>query len=495
VNTSAVPSGTDLENAIVGNAPGSNSADSERTAPDQKSPNDRDSAVYSAAVGPAAVGASERLTAAPAFSGPTAATSWTIRDFHESDIERAVQLCEDTRLLPDSTPLNLVDLVLSLRSQHPAIVAVSKSALLGFIIAEVRGDRAAVTGMRIDPQWRHQKIGSQLLRALEDRLLHLGVRRVEALLGHGQIGEEALINRGFTATHGLTLYSKDEPLAPSEVNVLEAWGGELIDANAWDEIAGMTELKRVIDDRIVRPILEDDLAKAYGLRVPATVILFGPPGTGKTSFARAVAGRLGWPFVELLSSKLASSENGLATELGRALSELGQLDHVVAFIDEFDEISANRTANPGTQAVVNELLKAIPPFRSQPGRLLICATNFIERIDPAIIRPGRFDLVVPVGPPDDQARCAMWESAVARTISDGVDIAALATATRGFTPADLFLSAERAAFGGFTRTRQGQAPAPITTSDFLEAIRATRPSLNDDALGAFDRESRIHQRL
>jgi transitional endoplasmic reticulum ATPase len=491
MSTSSVPTGADLENAVDIDASAPVALPSEGTS--EPSPTiDTD---FAAASKPPTVTAAESSKTIPASAAQVASSSWTIRDFHESDIERAVQLCEDTRLLPDSTPLNLVDLVLSLRSQHPAVVAVSKNSLVGFIIAEVRGDRAAVTGMRIDPQWRHQRIGSQLLRALEDRLLHLGVRRVEALLGPGQIGEEALSNRGFTATRGLTLYSKDEPLAPSEVSLLDAWGGELIDANAWDEIAGMTELKRVIDDRIVRPILEDDLAKTYGLRVPATVILFGPPGTGKTSFARAVAGRLGWPFVELLSSKLASSENGLATELGRALSELGQLDHVVAFIDEFDEISANRTANPGTQAVVNELLKAIPPFRSQPGRLLICATNFIERIDPAIIRPGRFDLVVPVGPPDDQARCAMWESAVARTISEGVDVSALAAATRGFTPADLFLAAERAAFGGFTRTRQGQIPAPITTSDFLEAIRATRPSLNDDALGSFDRESRIHQRL
>jgi transitional endoplasmic reticulum ATPase len=421
--------------------------------------------------------------------------SWVVRDFHESDIEQAVQLYEDTRLLPDSTPLNLVDLVLALRSQQPAIVAVSKSSIIGFIIAEVRGDRAAVAGMRIDPQWRHQKIGSQLLRALEDRLLHLGVRRIEALLGPGQIGEEALNNRGFTATEGLVLYSKDEPLAPSEVSVLDAWGGEFIEHNAWENIAGMAELKQVIEARIVRPILEDDLAKAFGLRVPATVILFGPPGTGKTSFAKAVAGRLGWPFVELLSSKLASSQNGLATELGRALHELGQLDHVVAFIDEFDEISANRTSNPDTQGVVNELLKAIPPFRSQPGRLLICATNFIERLDPAIIRPGRFDLVVPVGPPDDSARFAMWESAVAKTISVGVDLDALVAVTRGFTPADLFLAAERAAFVGFMRTRQGDPPTPISTADFMEAISNTRPSLNEESLAHFEAQSQSHQRL
>jgi transitional endoplasmic reticulum ATPase len=254
-------------------------------------------------------------------------------------------------------------------------------------------------------------------------------------------------------------------------------------------------LKGVIENRIVQPILQVGLSQVFGLQVPSTVMLFGPPGTGKTSFARAVAGRLGWPFVELLSSKLASTENGLATELGRALHELAQLDHVVAFIDEFDEISANRTSHPGSQAVVNELLKAIPPFRSQPGRLLICATNFIDRIDPAIIRPGRFDLVVPVGPPDRVARQAMWTTATQRTLAGDVNVDDLAGATHGFTPADLFLAAERAAFAGFTRTQIGQQPVPLTTEDFLAAITGTRPSLTDSDLDEFDQQAQLHQRM
>ncbi len=372
-------------------------------------------------------------------------TSWIVREFHDSDTERLIQLHYDTRILTDSTPLTVIDLITSLRAGNPATVAISADTLIGFVVAEVLGDRATVSALRIDPHWRGQGLGSQLIRSIEDRLLHSGVRRVEALLGPGQIGEEALINRGFTATQGLTLYSKDEPLAPTAVSVLDAWGGELVDESEWEAIAGMTEVKGVIENRVVRPIMQVGLAQVFGLQVPSTVMLFGPPGTGKTSFARAVAGRLGWPFVELLSSKLASNENGLAGELGRALHELGQLDHVVAFIDEFDEISANRTSHPGSQAVVNELLKGIPPFRAQPGRLLICATNFIDRIDPAIIRPGRFDLVVPVGPPDTIAREAMWASAVRRTLTANVAVDELAAATHGFTPADLFLAAERSA--------------------------------------------------
>ena len=115
-------------------------------------------------------------------------------------------------------------------------------------------------------------------------------------------------------------------------------------------------------------------------------ILYGPPGTGKTTFARALAGRLGWPFVELLPSKLASGEGTLANELREAFIELGRLDHVVIFIDEFDEIAPARESRPASAGVVNELLKSIPELRRRPGKLLVCATNFVETIDPAVMR-------------------------------------------------------------------------------------------------------------
>ena len=126
----------------------------------------------------------------------------------------------------------------------------------------------------------------------------------------------------------------------------------------WAAVAGMTDLKALIEDRVLLPVLEPEIASEYGLRPPATLMLFGPPGTGKTSFARAIAGRLGWPFVELLPSKLASATGGLAAELRRAFHELGQLEHIVAFVDEFEELASNRQDRPEMQGVVNLMLAA-----------------------------------------------------------------------------------------------------------------------------------------
>nr|WP_308435367.1 AAA family ATPase [Streptomyces cavourensis] len=107
-----------------------------------------------------------------------------------------------------------------------------------------------------------------------------------------------------------------------------------------------------------------------------------PPGTGKSTFAQAVPSRLGWPFVELFPSRLAL-EDGLANGLGRRFEEIAQLDHVLVFIDEVEEVAGARNlAAPVSVGVVNELLKSIVRFRDRDGRLLVCATNTVAALDP-----------------------------------------------------------------------------------------------------------------
>ena len=411
-----------------------------------------------------------------------------IRDLLASDIGSAVRLLEDCRGLPDTKPADIAQFVSDVSSGAPGVVAVVDDRIIGVVQARTVSDDAWINVVMIDAGWRHQGLGSAMLHRLEDKLLHLGVRKISALLSSSQAGETALVNRGFTSTHDLVLYEKLEPLAPTSMRIVDQYGGEILSAELWDRVAGMFEEKKIINGRVVAPLADPSTASKVGVKAPATVLLFGPPGTGKTTFAKAIAGRLGWPFIELLPSKLESGAESMSAELRSAMSELLQLDHAVVFIDEFDEIASAREHQPATKGVVNELLKMIPAYRSAPGHLLVCATNFVGDIDSAVLRPGRFDLVIPIGPPDLSARRSLWEAALADLDQRGADIEKLATKTDGYTPGDIELAAQRAAAVAFDRIREGLEPAYISPEDLDTAVARTKASVSSDIRERFAEE-------
>ena len=420
---------------------------------------------------------------------------YAIRDLIPSDISSSVRLLEACQGVGDSRPTDIAQFVADANSDAPIVVAVNGKEVVGILSARISNDDAWIHVVAISPAWRNQGVGSAMIRRLEERLLHAGVRKISAILSNFKAGQTALINRGFTQTHGLVLYEKSEPLEPSTMRVLDEWGGELLDERLWERVAGMTEEKDLIESRVIAPLIDIDLAQRLGVNPPSSVMLFGPPGTGKTTFARAIAGRLGWPFVELLPSKLAGRNDNLAAELRNALTELSQLDNIVVFIDEFDEIASAREHNPSTRGVVNELLKMIPTFRSRPGRLLICATNFIANIDPAVLRPGRFDLLIPIGPPDDKARLALWTNALKLVAAVDADFDRLVEVTEGFTPGDIELAAQRAASTAFNRVRSGGTPDHVTDDDLSAAVSRTPSSINNDILTHFKAEADTFGRI
>ncbi len=136
----------------------------------------------------------------------------------------------------------------------------------------------------------------------------------------------------------------------------------------------MVKEKTLIERRIVLPLSRPSESAEHGVIPPRAIVLFGPPGTGKTTFASAIASRLGWPLVELFPACLAAGDGGLPAGLSEAFDQLHELDNVVAFINEVEEVAARRQQGPivGT-AVVNEL--QVPRSFPKPTGSIACVRN------------------------------------------------------------------------------------------------------------------------
>lgn len=380
----------------------------------------------------------------------------------------------------------VAEVMAAARGGQPAVVAQIGDEVVGMAVARTDGERAWVLLVALAARWRHRGIGSALLADLERRLRSVGVRKICTLLPEGATGSAALENSGYTRRDGLVYYEMVEHLRPDQANLLAELGGRLLPPGLWQELAGMEREKRLIEQCIIAPLAHPDIANRYRVRPPKAVILFGPPGTGKTSFAKGISSRLGWPFIELFPSRLAAvADGGLAASLREVFSDLAELDELVLFIDEVEEIAIARAGASTTETgVTNELLKLIPSFREHDRCLLVCATNSVRSLDSAFLRPGRFDYVIPVGPPDEPARAAVWKRYLGEGDS-GIDVDQLVAATELFTPADIEFAARKGAQVAFDREMRHGTGEPPTTADHLAAIGDIRPTLTAAILAEF----------
>jgi SpoVK/Ycf46/Vps4 family AAA+-type ATPase len=332
-----------------------------------------------------------------------------------------------------------------------------------------------------------------MLAALEQRMAPQGLTKLSILVPGEQNQFGALTKAGFQDRAHLSYFEREIPVKQHEMTVLRELGGRILPRDLWGSIAGMRAEKELLERRLVLPLSDPTLAEQFGVQPPRSIVLFGPPGTGKTTFAKAVASRLQWPFVEVFPSRLAHGPQGLAGGLRKTFLDIAELDHCVVFIDEVEEIAAQRGGEPPSamQGVTNELLKIIPAFRDRPGRLLICATNFIRALDSAFLRHGRFDYVIPIGLPDAIAREAIWRRYVPDSVEGTVDLEAIVSNTQGYSPADIEFAARKASQSALEKAVFGPKDSGIvgpSTADYLSAITETRATVSATATTEFEED-------
>ncbi len=248
----------------------------------------------------------------------------------------------------------------------------------------------------------------------------------------------------------------------------------------FDDVGGLQALKERLRMDIILPLQKPDLFKAYGKKPGGGVLLYGPPGCGKTHLARAAAGECGVNFqaVEIqsvLDMWLGESEKRLHQLFEKARDEAP----TILFFDEIEAIGAARHQlkhGPGRR-MVNQLLAEMDGVNAQNESILVLgATNAPWDVDPALRRPGRFDRVVFVPPPDVAAREAILAISLRERPVADLDLALIARRTPRFSGADLRHLAEVASERALTDALRTGAMRPVTNTDLLAALERVRPT-------------------
>jgi len=408
------------------------------------------------------------------------------RDYVASDLDALMRMWNQV-LAAGAQPVYTLSEVVASCEKDVAVVAVDAHGdVVGIAVARAAHDQGWIVFFATDVEHRRQGIGDRLLAAVEQRLAPQGLTRLSVLVPDDQVNVGVLTRAGFKDKKHLSYFEREIPVRGKEMVTLRELGGRILSRDLWGNIAGMVEEKDLLERRLVLPLANASMAEQFGVEPPRAIVLFGPPGTGKTTFAKAVASRLEWPFVEVFPSRLAAGPEGLAGGLRLIFEEIAELDHAVVFIDEVEEIAAQRGGEPpsATQGVTNELLKIIPAFRERPGKLLICATNFIRALDDAFLRHGRFDYVIPIGLPDQDARLAIWRKFIPES-APALDLDQLVERSQGFSPADIEFSARRASQTAFEKAIAGGEGLGPTMTDYLDAIATTKTTVSAEVAEAF----------
>ena len=249
------------------------------------------------------------------------------------------------------------------------------------------------------------------------------------------------------------------------------------------DVAGVDEAKEELQE-IIEFLREPQKFQKLGGRIPKGVLLMGPPGTGKTLLARAIAGEANVPFFSISGSDFVEMFVGVGASRVRDLFEQGKKNApCIIFIDEIDAVGRHRGAGLGgghdeREQTLNQLLVEMDGFESNDGVILIAATNRPDVLDPALLRPGRFDRRVVVSRPDVRGREGILQVHTRKIpLAEDVDISVLARATPGFSGADLANLVNEAALLAARRNQKFVTMADFESSKDKVLMGAERKSM------------------
>jgi AAA+ superfamily predicted ATPase len=301
-----------------------------------------------------------------------------------------------------------------------------------------------------------------LQRGLEDALTDGGVRQRSVELPEEHVIDEDVLEHEVGGP---------QPVPPGE-------------QATFSDVGGLADVKEAIHRTIILPFQRPDLYERYGRRAGGGVLLYGPPGCGKTLLARATAGECGLPFFnvrieDVLDPYIGVSEGNLHEAFEAARSQAP----CVLFLDELDAVAYARRKQHGggARALVDQLLQELDAIGSDNARLLVlAATNAPWDVDDALKRPGRFDRMVFVPPPDAPARERILELNLAEPpTAPGLDLAVLAARTPLFSGADLRHLTERAIDAAIDRTLRDGVEVPVGEPHLQAALEALSPTTLD----------------
>ncbi|MBW3627807.1 MAG: CDC48 family AAA ATPase [Gemmatimonadetes bacterium] len=295
-------------------------------------------------------------------------------------------------------------------------------------------------------------------------------------LNRGEIPAQVLENLRVERHDFLAALKRVQPSAMREIMI------QVPDVE-WKDIGGLEDAKRALREGIELPLKHPDAFRRIGIRPANGFLLYGPPGTGKTLLAKAVARESEANFIAAKASDLLSKWYGESEQqISRLFARARQVAPTVIFLDEVDSLAPQRGGTLGepavTERVVNTLLAEMDGLEELRGVIVIGATNRPTLLDPALLRPGRFDELIYVSVPDAAGRLQILNiHASEMPLGEDVDLQRLADSTRGYTGADLEDLVRRA---GLQALRADLNASVVPMRFFEESLRETRASVTPE---------------